>query len=152
MLFFFIEFHFPNANFQQGNKIRVKYPYKYIQKNNRRLNSKQTRQFSFYSGFGLDRFHYLYLIVSRPLFKSSKICFFFIMDIGCLKTSVLLYYANCLLFMHKQTSDYHIYDLNKLESLINWTLNKLPMEKICVNLTCINRAPVYSEHRSLVSI
>jgi len=49
MLFFFIEFHFPNANFQQGNKIRVKYPYKYIQKNNRRLNSKQTRQFNLFS-------------------------------------------------------------------------------------------------------
>jgi hypothetical protein len=32
-------------------------------------------------------------------------------------------------------------------SCINWTLNRLPMLEIFVYLTCINQAPVYSEHK-----
>jgi hypothetical protein len=37
---------------------------------------------------------------------------------------------------------------NKLESCINWTLNKVQIYEIFVNLTCINQTPVYSEHKS----
>ena len=38
--------------------------------------------------------------------------------------------------------------LNKTESCTNQTLNLVPMQEILVNLTCINRTPVYSEHIS----
>ena len=38
--------------------------------------------------------------------------------------------------------------LNKLESCLNQTLNKVPMLEIFVNLTCINQTPVYSEDKS----
>jgi ribosome biogenesis protein Tsr3 len=35
--------------------------------------------------------------------------------------------------------------LNKTESYINWTRNKVSMPEIFVDLTCINQTPVYSE-------
>ena len=38
--------------------------------------------------------------------------------------------------------------LNKLKFCINRTLNKVLMQKIFVNLTCINQTPVYFEHKS----
>ena len=38
--------------------------------------------------------------------------------------------------------------LNKPESCINHIKIKVPMMQIFVNLTCINRTPVYSEHKS----
>jgi len=37
--------------------------------------------------------------------------------------------------------------MNKTESCINLTLNKFTVQEIYVNLTCINRIPVYSEHK-----
>jgi hypothetical protein len=39
--------------------------------------------------------------------------------------------------------------LNKPESCINRTLNKVLKYEMFVNLTCINQPPVYSEHKSL---
>ena len=38
--------------------------------------------------------------------------------------------------------------LNKPKFCINRTLNKVLMQKIFVNLTCINQTPVYFEHKS----
>jgi len=38
--------------------------------------------------------------------------------------------------------------LNLPKSCINQTLNKVLMQEIFVNLTCINRTPVYSKHKS----
>ena len=38
--------------------------------------------------------------------------------------------------------------LNKLEFYINQAFNKIPMEEIFVNLTCVYRMPVYSEQKS----
>ena len=38
--------------------------------------------------------------------------------------------------------------VNKPKSCINRTLNKVLMQEIFVNLTCINRTPVLSEHKS----
>ena len=38
--------------------------------------------------------------------------------------------------------------LNKPKSCINRTLNRVLMKEIFVNLTCINRTPVYSEHKN----
>ena len=37
--------------------------------------------------------------------------------------------------------------VNKLESCINRSLNKVPIQEIFVNLTSINQTPVYSEHK-----
>ena len=37
--------------------------------------------------------------------------------------------------------------LSKLESCINQTLNKVIMQEMFVNWTCINQTPVYSEHK-----
>jgi len=37
--------------------------------------------------------------------------------------------------------------LNKTESCINQTINKVQMYEISVTLTCIYRTPVYSEHK-----
>ena len=34
------------------------------------------------------------------------------------------------------------------ETCLNQTLNKVPMQEIIVNLTCIDQTPVYSEHKS----
>ena len=42
--------------------------------------------------------------------------------------------------------------LNKPESYIKRTLNKLLMQKIFVYLTCINRTPVYSKHKSFSQV
>jgi hypothetical protein len=38
--------------------------------------------------------------------------------------------------------------LNKLKSCINRTLNKVLIQEIFVNLTCVNQTPVYSEDKS----
>jgi hypothetical protein len=38
--------------------------------------------------------------------------------------------------------------LDKPKSCINRTCNKVLMQEIFVNLTCINQIPVYSEHKS----
>jgi hypothetical protein len=38
--------------------------------------------------------------------------------------------------------------LNKTESYINQTLNKVPMYEIFVNLSCINGTPVCSEPKA----